>query len=167
MDQGLAAVLGAAVGVLGSTLASALAGRQQERSQREHWRRQRRRDAYAAFMDHGMRMVHSVTDLHSLLSSPEENSEEAAVRLGDLRTRKDELDRLTVLVILEGPSEVSDLADVVAADFTELRNCLTGWLECRQLGMSTELHRETYQEIIDRIDSRSDEFMNKARLSLN
>ncbi|WP_157847706.1 hypothetical protein [Streptomyces violens] len=57
MDQGLAALLGASVGVTGTVIASAITGwstRQQVRAQAmaEHaqWRRQVRRDAYGAFL---------------------------------------------------------------------------------------------------------------------
>ncbi|WP_200300702.1 hypothetical protein [Streptomyces adelaidensis] len=57
MDQGIAALLGATVGVLGTVSASAISGwsnRQQIRTQARidhaHWRRQARRDAYSAFL---------------------------------------------------------------------------------------------------------------------
>jgi hypothetical protein len=57
VDQGIAALLGASVGVAGTILASAIAGwstrqqvRAQARAEHAHWRRQMRRDAYGAFL---------------------------------------------------------------------------------------------------------------------
>ncbi|MGY0061476.1 hypothetical protein ACWY4P_33895 [Streptomyces sp. LZ34] len=57
MDQGIAALLGASIGVAGTVIASAITGwstrqqvRAQARAEHAHWRRQTRRDAYSAFL---------------------------------------------------------------------------------------------------------------------
>ncbi|WP_326581804.1 hypothetical protein OIE69_44200 (plasmid) [Actinacidiphila glaucinigra] len=46
MDQGIAALAGASIGIIGTLIAAHLSGRQQ----RAQWRRQVRRDAYGAFI---------------------------------------------------------------------------------------------------------------------
>lgn len=50
MDSGLAAPLGAAVGSATTFGAACVNGRAQARSQHAQWRRQHRRDAYAAYL---------------------------------------------------------------------------------------------------------------------
>ncbi|MEU5611699.1 hypothetical protein ACI2L4_28275 [Streptomyces sparsogenes] len=122
MDQGIAAVLGAAVGVAGTTLASLLAGRNQAAAEQAHWRRQSRRDAYAAFIEASEHVHDHAEQAHRFLDQDAPDVGAAETHIAQARGYVDELDRKNSLVLLEGPHEVADAAQ-------EINNCVEAWVD--------------------------------------
>ncbi|MET7364488.1 hypothetical protein ABZS61_01430 [Streptomyces sp. NPDC005566] len=132
MDQGLAAVLGASVGVVGTLGAAALtyiATRKQAADQGvvdfKKSLRSERREAYLAFMQ-------AVEDLHPVLVSlgwhgevgPEDGSLSRTEQISTLRSLVRDLYRLQAQVDLVGPSEVERSAVEVWARIADLRRAL-------------------------------------------
>jgi hypothetical protein len=108
MDQGVAGLLGAAVGgaigVIGTISAAWLTGRGQRRSQHEQWLRQVRRDAYVRFVGCLHRVDRDVALAEAALFSEGEQAPdfwpESVNEAGDALTA----------VLLEGPDEIYELA---------------------------------------------------------
>ncbi|WP_138430278.1 MULTISPECIES: hypothetical protein [Streptomyces] len=107
MDQGVAGLLGAAVGgaigVIGTVSAAWLAGRGQRRSQHEQWLRQVRRDAYAHFVAclHRVERVVGETSNAALQGRPVPDGwPEEMTQAGEALSA----------VMLEGPDEIYELA---------------------------------------------------------
>ncbi|MFC9680828.1 hypothetical protein [Streptomyces sp. NPDC056948] len=135
MDQGLAALMGAAIGVVGTTGASALAGwagRRQVQAQQagEHarWRRQGQRETYASFLT----AVERVRE-HSHQSEARELEETS--RLSDeLNERVEAVMRTLSMVIVEGPDEVVAVAEELRDTSCEVASGLMTILEARRSG---------------------------------
>lgn len=121
MDQGIAALLGALVGVGGSALASFLSGRHQAAAERAHWRRQSRRDAYAAFIEAVERFYDEIEQARTLLIQVRPDTEAASAHITQAKTHADELDRKTSLILLEGPDEVASAAE-------SINECAEAWI---------------------------------------
>jgi hypothetical protein len=108
MDQGVAGLLGAAVGgaigVIGTVSAAWLAGRGQRRSQHEQWLRQVRRDAY----------VHFVACLHRVERVVQQTDDAARVEGRPVPDGWPEemmqASEALSAVMLEGPDEIYELA---------------------------------------------------------
>ncbi|MEU8835183.1 hypothetical protein [Streptomyces sp900116325] len=108
MDQGVAGLLGAAVGgaigVIGTVSAAWLAGRGQRRSQHEQWLRQVRRDAY----------VHFVACLHRVGRVVQQTGEAARVEGRPVPDgwpeEMTQASEALSAVMLEGPDEIYELA---------------------------------------------------------
>ncbi|MFJ5529337.1 hypothetical protein [Streptomyces sp. NPDC093261] len=133
MDQGLAAVLGAFVGVVGATTTAVLTGRHTRRQSRDQartdharWRREVRRDAYAATLV-------PITEAREVAR----RASRALVR-GDAETDVERLlGRLDELIhairascarlSLEGPKEVAAAADAVLGALHVVDNNLATW----------------------------------------
>jgi hypothetical protein len=103
MDQGVAGLLGAAVGgaigVIGTVSAAWLAGRGQRRSQHEQWLRQVRRDAYAHFvacLQRVERVVEQTGEAARVEGRPVPRWPEEMTQAGEALS----------VVLLEGPDEI-------------------------------------------------------------
>ncbi|MCX4568181.1 hypothetical protein [Streptomyces albogriseolus] len=117
MDAGEIALVGAVAGIVasivgagGAVVAARLTGRYQSRSQHAHWRRQVRRDAYAAFLN-------SVAQFNELRRSYREwtllgqSMPEGTVdRLRELIRN---IEKALFIVELEGPSDTAAQAGTV------------------------------------------------------
>lgn len=115
MDSGVAAVIGAAVGVVGTALAAGVAGlsaQRQVRAEHRHWRRQLRRDAYSAF-------TAKADDLHRTLK---EINAELALQGADLNAVRERLAATRdvlhggladaqATVEIEGPEKLARMAE--------------------------------------------------------
>ncbi|MCD9593532.1 hypothetical protein [Streptomyces sp. 8ZJF_21] len=117
MNAGEIALVGAVAGIVasivgagGAVVAARLTGRYQSRSQHAHWRRQVRREAYAAFLD-------SVAQFNELRRFYRERT-----LLGQtmpegttdrLRALIRSIEKALFIVELEGPPEVATQADIV------------------------------------------------------
>lgn len=106
----VAGIVASVVGAGGAVMAARLAGRHQSRSQHAHWRRQVRRDAYAAFLD-------SIAQFNELRRSYRE-----CFMLGQpmptgtaesLREVIRSIEKALFIVELEGPAEVAAEAETV------------------------------------------------------
>ncbi|MCG7205791.1 proline dehydrogenase [Streptomyces arenae] len=120
MDAGLAALLGAAVGSLATLGAAVLSGRAQARAQHEQWRRQHRRDAYAAYLgalhDRDIAMDAVLDALRP--DEPDLPGVDEKVRrfVGLAR----EVHRAAEVVVLEGPAALAEAADRITRASAEL-----------------------------------------------
>ncbi|MFI7497465.1 hypothetical protein ACIBVL_02945 [Streptomyces sp. NPDC049687] len=115
MDAGTAAVLGAGVGVMGTTLAATIAGiagQRQVRAEHRHWRRQLRRDAYAAFTGKADEVHEALRGIEAELARPGHDLDGLRHLLEESRRllRGDLADTQTA-VELEGPEELARMAD--------------------------------------------------------
>lgn len=120
MDAGLAALLGAAVGSLATLGAAFVNGRAQERAQHVQWRRQHRRDAYAAYLgalhDRDIAMDAILRALQA--DEPDLLALDETVRHFIGRAR--EVHRAAEVVILEGPPSIIEATDRIARASSEL-----------------------------------------------
>ncbi|MFE5922973.1 hypothetical protein [Streptomyces sp. NPDC056468] len=122
MDQGLAAVLGAVVGVAGAIAATMLAGLHQSNAERGHWRRQSRRDTYGAFATAAERAYDCAIEAERLLEAVPPDLNLAKSKIENMRTHVDEADRLSTIIALEGPRKVEEVC-------SELNETMESWVE--------------------------------------
>ncbi|WUH96272.1 hypothetical protein OHR68_22065 [Spirillospora sp. NBC_00431] len=120
MDAGLAALLGAALGSLTTLGAAVVNGRAQARAQLGQWRRQHRRDAYAAYLgalhDRDIAMDAVLAALRR--DPPDLGDVDAKVRrFVDLAR---DVHRAMEIVIIEGPRPMADAAGRVQRASEEL-----------------------------------------------
>ncbi|MFE0187314.1 hypothetical protein [Streptomyces sp. NPDC058989] len=112
MDQGIAAVMGAGVGMSGAVLAAWLQARRQERHGRAKQLRAERRDAYAAFTGAAYDAAEATRDIgQDLVDRPKWFRPTRKWTAGGAAFRQ--LKAACVLVKFEGPLEVSDAAAAV------------------------------------------------------
>jgi phosphopantetheine binding protein len=117
MDQALAAVVGAALGSLGTAGAASLAAwstrrqaRAQDTRQTEQWRRESRREAYGALLDTGARARDDLASLWRFMSEPSANATETERRLIDARALVHAVQKASNTVSVEGPVEILEPA---------------------------------------------------------
>lgn len=133
VDQGLAALLGASIGVVGTVAASAISGwsarvhvADQAKADHAQWRRQSRRDAYSAFLApandarRSLRLagrafigVRDVQEVERHMHTAEEN----------LQLVQDAWASLAI----EGPEPVEQAANGVRTALQSMRNTLLAW----------------------------------------
>ncbi|MGW6210894.1 hypothetical protein [Streptomyces sp. NPDC055109] len=124
MDAGEIALVGAVAGVVasivgagGALAAARWTGRYQSLSQHAHWRRQVRRDAYAAFLD-------SVAQINELRRTHRERTllgHEMPTGTADrLRELICNIEKALLVVELEGPAQA-------AADADRVMRSIAGW----------------------------------------
>ncbi|MEW2401477.1 hypothetical protein [Streptomyces sp. NPDC046862] len=106
----VAGIVASIVGAGGAVVAARLTGRYQSRSQHAHWRRQVRRDAYAAFLDSIARFNEWRRSYRERTLLGEAMPEGSADRLRELIRS---IERALFIVELEGPPEVAARADTV------------------------------------------------------
>ncbi|MFS8199398.1 hypothetical protein ACLVWQ_11995 [Streptomyces sp. CWNU-52B] len=134
MDQGLAALLGASVGVLGTVAASAISSgsirRQLEgQAKVEHaqWRRQLRRDAYSAFLAPANESRSALKTAARALVGDAPDLAEADRRL---RIAQDQLVLVQVAwagLAVEGPESVEQAAHSVHLGLHSMHTTLLAW----------------------------------------
>lgn len=115
----VAAVTGAALGTIGTLRAARFTGRMQRQSQHEQWRRQGRRDAYAAF-------VTAATDYRTALDAAHKHATPHASPTPELRDQlqqaeesRSSFQRASSVVVVEGPTAVAQAADAVGRALRE------------------------------------------------
>ncbi|WP_330457371.1 hypothetical protein OIB37_10945 [Streptomyces sp. NBC_00820] len=149
MDQGWAALLGAAIGVVGTTAASALtgwAGRRQVQTQQagEHarWRKQGQRETYAAFLT----TVEQIRE-HSHRGDVEFARIEQANRASDeLNELVDAVNRTLSMVIVEGPESVVRTAEELQETSCEVAGRAMDILSARRNGADVSQLRQDLAE---------------------
>ncbi|MFF4273496.1 hypothetical protein [Streptomyces sp. NPDC001536] len=133
MDQGIAALLGATVGVLGTVSASAISGwsnRQQigaqARVDHAHWRRQARRDAYSAFLApaNGTR---NALKLAARALIGDSDVERADHHLHEAHDRLSEVQATWAALAVEGPESVEQAANSVKTALHSMHTTLLAW----------------------------------------
>ncbi|MET7715155.1 hypothetical protein [Streptomyces sp. NPDC005407] len=135
MDQGVAALLGAAVGVLGTVATSAISGwlgRQQVETQARvdhaQWRRQVRRDAYSAFL------APANESRNALKLAARALIGEVDVGVADrkLQVAQDHLQAVQAAwasLAVEGPESVEQAARSVKTGLHSMHTTLLAWLD--------------------------------------
>lgn len=171
MDQGLAAVLGAGVAVIG-TLGTAgltyMATRSQARDQGRVDHRQKlrdeRRDAYGAFMDTTEpldRVIFDLVDTECIVDNYQSSyAVDAAERaLEELDVAVHGLYRARTRVRLLGPRSVSAWADELWVDAAYLKTVLTDFVAGR-------INMVEFQEAVDKVEISKREFAESANAVL-
>ncbi|MEV8319888.1 proline dehydrogenase [Streptomyces sp. NPDC059900] len=134
MDAGLAAVLGATVGSLATLGAAVVSGRSQARAQYDQWRRQHRRDAYAAYLaalhDRDIAMDAVLDGLRA--RHPDLPDVDEKVR--HFVTLAREVHRAAEVVALEGPDAVTAAADRIARASRDLSHVMRQMVEEARTG---------------------------------
>ncbi|MET8832271.1 hypothetical protein ABZX40_41390 [Streptomyces sp. NPDC004610] len=172
MDAGTSAVLGAVVGVVGTALAAAiagLAGQRQVRAEHRHWRRQLRRDAYAAFTARADEVVEALRRIEAEYGTPGHD-------LGDLRDALDDVRRVIrtelgdaqTTVELEGPEELARMAGEV----TKSLSASVAAIQARTLGRdgndalgADELYR--IRRFLNHATNKRQKFVGQARKAID
>jgi hypothetical protein len=115
MDSGVAAIIGAAVGVVGTTLAAAVAGlsaQRQARAEHRHWRRQLRRDAYSAFTARADELRRVLKEIDTRLITPGADLDVIRETLGVARgLLQGGLADALATVEIEGPEKLARMAE--------------------------------------------------------
>ncbi|MBE1537621.1 proline dehydrogenase [Actinomadura algeriensis] len=134
MDAGLAALIGTGIGSTATLAAAWVNGRIQARTQRAQWSRERRRDAYAAYLT-------ALYDRDTAMDAVREALEPGAP---DLREVEEKLQRFVALardvhraaeiVILEGPESIEEAADRVAHASRDLSEAVRRLVEDARAG---------------------------------
>lgn len=115
MDAGIAAIVGAAVGVVGTTLAAAVSGmsaQRQVRAEHRHWRRQLRRDAYSAFITKADEVYRLLKEIDTELVRPTVDFDSVLALVVQARTAlHNELADAQATVEIEGPEKLAGMAE--------------------------------------------------------
>ncbi|NGO46119.1 hypothetical protein [Streptomyces ureilyticus] len=135
VDQGIAALLGATVGVLGTVSASAISGwssRQQIRTQatvdHAQWRRQARRDAYSAFLAPAHETRNALKRAARALIG-DADVEEAQRQLQAAHDRLGEAHASWSALAVEGPDSVEQAANGVKTALHSMHTTLLAWCD--------------------------------------
>ncbi|MCX4585225.1 hypothetical protein [Streptomyces sp. NBC_01481] len=174
MDQGLAVLLGATVGVLGTISASAISGwstRQQVQSQAkvEHaqWRRQARRDAYSAFLApaNEARSALKITARALIGDSPDMT--EADRRLRVAQEQLDVVQAAWASLAVEGPEPVEQAARSVHTGLHSMRTTLLAWRDSAGAPDRNVSFVERHAVEVTRVSERIGRFTAAARAALD
>lgn len=113
MDPGWIALIGAAVGAVGASSAAAIAGRSarrvalsQKASDSVQWQREKRRDAYAAFLDAGAQARDELTAIWRLVRSAGTDDAGIRSRLESAHSLTDQVRRASATNFVEGPQSI-------------------------------------------------------------
>ncbi|WP_109508469.1 proline dehydrogenase [Nocardioides speluncae] len=106
MDAGLTALLGAAVGSLATLGSAMLTGRAAARSQFGQWRRQHRRDAYAAYLGAAYDRDVAADAVRDALATDRPDLEDVDAKMEYFEAQVRGVQRAAEIVILEGPQVV-------------------------------------------------------------
>ncbi|GAA3908162.1 hypothetical protein GCM10023084_70460 [Streptomyces lacrimifluminis] len=174
MDQGLAAVLGATVGVLGTVSASAISGwsaRQQVQSQAkiEHaqWRRQTRRDAYSAFLAPANEARTTLKIAARALIGDNPDLPEADRRLQVAQEQLAVVQAAWAGLAVEGPEPVEQAAHSVRTGLHSMRTTLLAWRDSMGAPDLNVTFVERHAVEATRISERIGRFTAAARTALD
>ncbi len=172
MDTGLAALLGASIGSLTTLGAAVVSGRAQARAQHAQWRRQHRRDAYAAYLsalhDRDVAMDAILDELRSHRPDLPEVDEKVRRFIALAR----EVHRAMEVVIMEGPPSVAEAADRVAQASGDLSEVMRRMVRkahaadatdmAQDRAAASERERSLYKAVAD-FRTRARETLDRAR----
>ena len=125
VDQGIAGLVGAAVGgligVVGTLGAARLTGKDQRRNQHEHWRRQQRRDAYSQLVIQASEALRLGSSAQDAFEARDPSSTALSEQFSGVVHRLGEAESL---VALEGPEEASNEAGELITELYTWANSL-------------------------------------------
>jgi hypothetical protein len=117
MDAGLAALLGAGIGVAGTAATAGVAAwatrwqvRMQVQAERDQWRRQARRDAYTNLLRSVTAVRSAVAETVDALRAADPSRDECVRLFGAARALGREWDAASAAVLLEGPDLLADVS---------------------------------------------------------
>lgn len=172
MDSGVAAVMGAAVGVVGTTLAAAVAGisaQRQIRSEHRHWRRQLRRDAYSAFTAKADELHKALKEINAGLIAPGADLDVLREGLGAARgLLHGGLADAQATVEIEGPEKLARMAEELSRS---LSACLAA-ISAATLGQgagrpSATTDSQGVRRFLDHALSKRTQFVEHARRTID
>lgn len=125
VDQGIAGLVGAAVGgligIVGMLGAARLTGKDQRRTQHEHWRRQLRRDAFSQLVSQATEALRLGDSAIDAFEARVPSSARLSEQFGEVVER---LDAAGSLIALEGPEEAANEAGEVITELHSWANAL-------------------------------------------
>ncbi|MEW1793468.1 hypothetical protein [Streptomyces niveus] len=172
MDPGIAAVFGAAVGVVGSTLAAAVAGfsaQRQVRSEHTHWRRQLRRDAYTAFIAKADEVHRLLAGIEAELISPEVHFELVRDEIDRVKaTLQEDLAAAQATVEIEGPEKLARTAEELTRS---LSACIAA-MRARTIGRESgnpisQLDAQRVRRFLNHALTKRKRFVEQARTAID
>jgi hypothetical protein len=173
MDAGVAAVLGAVVGVAGTMGAAALgwlSARSQLRAQRlidyGERRRQARRDAYAAFLEHLSKVRVPLMESLDALDQPLPDVDAILRRLEAAQHEAAQNDSISYVVMLEGPAKVAEIATGTMEAISALNGIMREHCKCIRDGKGTAETRHLMDELGEGIGTYGAAFLASAREAL-
>ncbi|MDT0397399.1 MULTISPECIES: hypothetical protein [Streptomyces] len=174
MDQGLAALLGATVGVAGTVLASAITGwssrqqvQAQARAEHAHWRRQVRRDAYGAFLAPATECQHALKTAGRAFVG-ERDTEEVDRRLRHAQGQLVLAQAAWANLAVEGPATVEQAARSVYTALKSTQNTLLAFRDSPPNATDGNvLFVERHAVEVARLSERVGEFTAAARSALD
>ncbi|MER6623898.1 hypothetical protein [Streptomyces sp. NPDC000931] len=174
MDQGLAALLGATVGVAGTVLASAITGwsarqqvQAQARAEHAHWRRQVRRDAYSAFLAPASEAQHALK-MAGRAFMGEEDVEEVDRRLQHAQGQLALAQAAWANLAVEGPETVEQASRNVYTTLRSMQTTLLAMRDSPDNGPNGDVpFVERHAVEVGRLSERIGEFTAAARSALD
>lgn len=172
MDSGVAAVMGAAVGMVGTTLAAAVAGlsaQRQVRAEHRHWRRQLRRDAYSAFTARTDELRKVLKEINTALIRPGPDLDAVREALDVARgLLHSELADAQATVEIEGPEKLARIAEELSRS---LSACVAA-ISAASLGQgaghtSVGTDPQGIRRFLDHASSKRAQFVEHARRTID
>lgn len=174
MDQGLAALLGATVGVVGTVAASAISSgatrRQlegQAKVEHSHWRRQLRREAYSAFLAPANE---SRTALKMAARALVGDAPDMAEADRQLRIGQDQLALVQATwagLAIEGPESVEQAAHSVHLGLHSMHTTLLAWRDSSGAPDRNVNFVERHAVEVTMVSERLSSFTSAARTALD
>ncbi|MFE7620562.1 hypothetical protein [Streptomyces sp. NPDC057496] len=168
----MAAVMGAAVGVVGTTLAAAVAGlsaQRQVRAEHRHWRRQLRRDAYSVFTARADELRKVLKEINAELITPGADLDAIRTALDGARgLLNGGLAEAQATVEIEGPEKLARMAEELSRS---LSACIAA-ISARTLGhsadrTSTVTNPRGARRFLDHASSKRTQFVEHARRTID
>jgi hypothetical protein len=166
VDDGTAAILGAAVGVAGTIVAAALAvasARWQVRTQAvtedARWRARQRRDAYAGLLTSVRRAVGSLASAGEALSADSPDVSEGTRLLAHAWSTLGDLEAALATVQLEGPESVIEAASAMTEAIFAVFGTTTRWRGADGLAAASDRSWDAWKIARGELDVRMKVFL--------
>ncbi|MER6696159.1 hypothetical protein ABT289_03120 [Streptomyces fimicarius] len=167
MDSGIAALLGAGIGVAGTFGTTWLSGWSVVRGQHGHWRRQGRREAYIAFIARVMAFREAADSLLSIMDD-KHTRDDAAQALEQVLARFPAVVAAFPAVAVEGPEDVAtrarSMTKAVTKAVTDLEFYATA---ARRFGRPGQFEAGRVRKRLVVVDEDLNKFAEEARASLD
>lgn len=168
----MAAVVGAAVGVVGTTLAAATAGisaQRQVRADHRHWRRQLRRDAYSAFTAKADEVHKLLRDIDAELTKPGADLDSAREHVARARAAlHDGLAGAQATVEIEGPEKLARMAEELSRSLSAcVANIHAATLGESPTGPDAVRNSQRIRRFLNHASSKRNQFVEHARKTID
>ncbi|WP_328930097.1 hypothetical protein OG429_39745 [Streptomyces sp. NBC_00190] len=171
MDSGVAAVVGAAVGVVGTTLAAAVAGlsaQRQIRAEHRHWRRQLRRDAYSAFTAKADELHKALKEINAELITPGADLDALRASVAGARASlHGGLADAQATVEIEGPEKLARVAEELSRSLSACIAAISAATLGQGGGPSVVTEHQEVRRFLDHASSKRAQFVEHARRTID